>query len=460
MRSLIQRLVNGIFFSKPEKHPKRSVRPKPPAVSTLVTPNAEAMAPAHKALMGVGARRPVIAVTGEVVGYEFCIPLDVIGRLSLSSDQRAKSAYVASVVTSANLIGKAKKIGFARIPAQLIVLDMPLPACSGIWVGIESPQIPIPVDVDLELVAQYVRRLRAAGAKVGWSVTFVEIGKSNFGLLPDFALLHQGEAPISALLTARKAWPETLIAMPTLATDLCSEEDLESALRGGIDFVCGAFNLSRVAPEPPTRQPVPPDVVRLVSLMNSLLSDVELSTVVNDIKGDVGLSYRLLSMMKSAKYANLKVDPNVEQAVLTLGRDELYRIFAVMLMRYAGTRKVSSALEEIALWRSRLLELLAIDRGESAPGCFFTLGLVSMLGSIFKQELKAVVEKIAIPEPAKQALLEQDGPWYAYLLVAKEVEGQKLSSDSPLIAGFGDSERILELSNVAWDWAAEISKKK
>jgi EAL and modified HD-GYP domain-containing signal transduction protein len=380
--------------------------------------------------------------------------------LNLSQDQRAKTAYVACAITSACLVGKTKKIGFARIPLNFFDPEMHLQACSNIWVGIESSRSSIEVGANLALLAQFIQRLRSAGAKVGWGATLFEIGKSTFEMTPDFVLFSQVDKPISALVATRKNWPDSLKVLPTVATDLRCEEDLEGALHGGINYVCGAFNLSKEAPEKSTRQPIPPDVVRLLSLMNLLISDAEISIVANDIKGDVGLTYRLLSIMKSANYANQQAVLNIEQAVLTLGRDELYRILSVMLLRYTGTRKVSSALEEIALWRSRFLELLAIDRSEAIPGNFFTLGLVSMLGCILKQELVDVVQRITMPEPAKQALLMMEGPWYAYLLVAMEVEGQKLSANNSVLEYFGGSQRVLELSDVAWDWAADKSKSK
>jgi EAL and modified HD-GYP domain-containing signal transduction protein len=456
VKSFIRRLISGIVPSKSKHATAEIAQAKPLEVATDVTPAAEI---AQDAWIGIGARRPVIANTGDVVGYEFCIPAGVISRMRLSPDQRVKSAYVACAIASACLVEKADKIGLARIPAHFLDPDLQLQSCAGIWVGIEFQRDPSEFELQIDKVLQFAHKLRSAGAKVGWDANLFEMEKYKLDLMPDFVLLQQGEAPVSALIVARSTWPEALKALPTIATDLRSEEDLEAALQGSISYVCGAFTLSKVASDKTVRQPIPPDVMRLMGLMNLLISDGEFSTVVNDIKGDVGLTYRLLSMMKSANYANHQGVQNIEQAVLTLGRDELYRILSVMLLRYSGTRKVSTALEEIALWRSRFLELLAIDRRESMPGNFFTLGLVSMLGSILKQELADVVQKIALPEPAKQALLTADGPWRAYLLIAMEVEGQRLGSENSVAKFFGGAERVLALSDTAWEWAAEKSKR-
>jgi EAL and modified HD-GYP domain-containing signal transduction protein len=379
--------------------------------------------------------------------------------MTLSPNQRVKSAHVACAVTSAHLVGKASRIGLARIPAHFLDPDMQLQNCSGVWVGIEFQWTQAHLEESVGKAAQLTQKFRSAGAKVGWDASFFEMRKFNVGMSADFVLLQQGEAPISELIAARSALPQELKALPTVATDLRCEGDLEAALQGRINFVCGAFSLSKVTSSSAARPPIAPDVARLIDLMNLLMSDGEFSKVVNEIKGDVGLTYRLLSMMKSANFANYQAVENIEQAVLTLGRNELYRILSVMVLRYSGTRKVSSALEEIALWRSRFLELLAIDRKEVNPGNFFTLGLVSMLGSILRQELSDVVQKIAMPEPAKQALLTADGPWHGYLLVAMEVEGQKLGDENSVVAKFGGSERVLELSAIAWEWAAQKSKR-
>ncbi len=463
MKSLIQRLFFKNVSTKPEGAQKVEARPDQTVSVNQASTTSNTAVIAQNTLIGIGARRPVIAETGDVVGYEFSIPGTAIERLKNSTDKRANAAYIACVTTSALLAVNVGKIGFARIPAYLLDQGMTLHDCAGIWVSIEH--IPtlnagdVKTNTDWNAFAQFVQRLKAVGAKVGWEPHLLEYAKLNLELAPDFVLLRQGEASIAALVEVRQNLPEPFKALPTFATDLRSEEELESALLGSISYVCGAFSLSKSLPDTPMRPPVPPDVIRLVSLMNLLNSDAELSTVVADIKGDVGLSYRLLSLMRSAKYANRQTSLNIEQAVLTLGRDELYRVLSVLLLRYTGTRRVSSALEEIALWRSRFLELLANARHEPMPGNFFTLGLVSMLGSILKQDLADVVQKIAIPEPAKNALLQEDGPWYTYLKIALEIEAHKLSDNSLLTTEFGGQQRVLELSDRAWDWAAEQSRR-
>jgi EAL and modified HD-GYP domain-containing signal transduction protein len=457
--TFIRRLVSGLFQAKDATNQPRSVaRPIPatPKSATAAMPTRQSSALDN--LIEVGSRRPVIASAGKVIGYEFCLPPRVIDRLDVPGEQRAKSAYVLSLIASARLVGAAGKIGFAKLQAHWLGPEVPLQDCTGVWVCIESSVGASAQQVGLDGLAALVKRLQTAHAKVGWEATYAGIGESSFGVTPDFVVMHQGETPFSALANARKSWPPSLLGLPTLATDLSREDDLELALEEGISYACGAFHGSSEAPTPSSQQRVPPGIARLTNLMNLLVSDAELSAIANEIKGDVGLSYRLLNLMQGAKFASRYAALSVEQAVMALGRDELYRVLSIMLLRFGGTRKVSSALEEVALWRARFLELLAMERGEKTPGHFFTMGLVSMLGSLFRQDLAVIAGDIAMADEARRALLQHDGPWSDYLRIAMEVESQDLDPDSPLAASFGGPPRIHALSEAAWAWAAEQSK--
>jgi EAL and modified HD-GYP domain-containing signal transduction protein len=127
----------------------------------------------------------------------------------------------------------------------------------------------------------------------------------------------------------------------------------------------------------------------------------------------------------------------------------------MLLVQFAGSRRASSALQEMALWRSRMLELLAIENHEAVADQFFTLGLASMLGLILKISQAEVVSTLNLPPLASQALLEQSGPWYPYLQIVMRVEAHTLDQSAELAAQFGGTARLLALSDQAWRWAAE-----
>jgi EAL and modified HD-GYP domain-containing signal transduction protein len=397
----------------------------------------------------IGARRPLISSHGQVSGFEFRINQRTQQRLNLRTDRRGQAAYVSAVLTSAHLVATSGRIGFARVPLSWLLHASDLPLVAGIWVGLEQHAT---ADQDSALIPaalQAVQRLRAAGAKLGWDVM------SNLPIAPDFVLQHQNTAAMTALLAASTTWPESFKSLPLLVTDISNTNELELALAHGVSFACGAMSPPEQSDEPKETLAISPAVKRVSHLLNRLVMGSDTSEIVQEIKGDVGLSYQLLGRINSASYAQLHEGASIEQAVVMLGRNELYRWLSLLMVEFAENRKISAALQEVVLWRSRLLELLAIEQQEAAPGLLFTLGLASLLGQILNISLPDVVTVLKLPKPAQQALLEQSGPWHPYLQIARQVETQELDPDSALAQEFGGAERVLALSDQAWAWAAE-----
>ena len=127
----------------------------------------------------------------------------------------------------------------------------------------------------------------------------------------------------------------------------------------------------------------------------------------------------------------------------------------MLLVEFAGSRKAASALQELTLWRSRLMELVAIEKHENAPDQFFTLGLASMLGQLLKISQAEVISTLNLPAPASQALLEGTGPWQPYLAMVQHLEARTPDLTVELAPHFRDTARLLMLSDQAWHWAAE-----
>lgn len=447
MSSLLQRLSQRLFGSAAKPHPAPPTTP--PKTTPAPAARQEAAGPSNAvhALVAVGARRPLIATDGAIAGFEFCIDREILRRLRLRTDQRGRAAYVSAALTSARLMAQSGRIGFARVPADWLVHATEPTDAAGAWVGIEpAPTAQQGTDL-LEAAAALVPKLRSAGAKVGWGSAL------DLGLTPDFLLLHQASEPMDALFDSLNQRPEALRHLPTLVTDIEKADDVEAALTGGASYACGSLAPAEFTVSPTEALPIPPEAQRVGQLLNQLVVGTDTSVIVSDIKSDVGLSYRLLRRINSASFAQLNGDASIDQAVLMLGRNELYRWLSLLLVQFGGKRKVSSALQEVTLWRSRLLELLALENKEAAPSQMFTLGLASMLGPLLKISLDDVVNTLNLPAPARQALLEHSGPWHVYLQIALWVESRRLAEQPELAEAFGGVERVMALADDAWTWA-------
>jgi EAL and modified HD-GYP domain-containing signal transduction protein len=273
-------------------------------------------------------------------------------------------------------------------------------------------------------------------------------------LRPDFLLLHQGAAAMPALLTRVTRRPPEFAGLPMLLTDIASLDDFEAAISQGMDYLCGALGTSAPSTTPGRAATLPPEVQRIGQLMNRLATGAETPVIVSEIKGDVSLSYALLRRLSSASYAQIDTGGSIDKAVLMLGRRELHRWLSMLLLQFAPRRKVSKALQEVALWRSRLFELMAQHAGESDPGQLFTLGLASMLGPILNIDASRVVDTLNLPPPARAALLTQDGPWGVYLQVATRLASGHSDGEGTAAAPFGGMTALQVIAEEAWVWAA------
>nr|WP_315231142.1 HDOD domain-containing protein [uncultured Albidiferax sp.] len=444
MTSLFKRALSKVLGSAPAPDavpPAAEIEKEKPAV---VMP---AIRPAPTVL---GARRPLMASSGEVAGFEFRIGDKALASLARSGDSAGQAAHVAAVLVSARLVALGGRIGFARVPAAWLAHAAVPKNETGTLIGLDfDPAQPLSPEA-LDAVAAVAAQFRAVGAKLAWDPAY------DLGAKPDYALVRPAaQQTVAGLMEALSARPDADKDIPVIATDLASVEDLEQALQGGVRLASGSLATPVLATPVKRVAPLLPEVGRLSQLLGQLSAGADTALIVSAIKGDISVSVRLLQRMNSASFAHLGGVASIDQAVLMLGRNDLQRWLSLMLTQFAGSRKLSSALQEVALWRSRLLELLAIERGEKEPGRFFTLGLASMLGLILKMEPAEVAATLSLPPEASQALLEQTGPWYLYLRTAQQVESQTASDASAEADGFGSAARVQELSGQAWTWAAE-----
>ncbi len=464
MVSLFQRILpKSLRAEATPESPKVSVAPLPAA--------APASQPGPS--VAVTARRPLIAANGEVAGFEIRFDTAVLQRLADETDPKVIAAHAAAVLVAARLVamggrvwvcwcgggggsaGGAAPPPLARLPVHWLP-HAPVPKDEpGTLIGLELAREEVLGDDAKAAVTEAVSLFQFAGGKVAWGP------RVGLDIPADYALVQQGTQSLAALLGEIQSLPTELKSKQILVTDVGNVDDLEMILSHGVKYVSGALEAKSVVSEPAKpKLPLQPEVRRVSQLLHKLAAGAENAQIIEDLKGDLGLSVQLLQRINSASFAQLGGVASIDQAVVMLGRNELQRWLSMMLMQFAGKRKVSSALQEVALWRSRFLELLAIEKGAPDPGQFFTLGLASMLGLILKISAEEVVTTLGLPQEGQDALLTKSGPWHCYLHTATQVESQSLSDQSAMDDGFGGAGRVLQLSDDAWAWAAEHSDRR
>lgn len=404
-----------------------------PALTAAASPSVQksVQAPNNSGAPTVGARRALVDLRGEVVGYEFSLGSSLIERLQQHPNPAASRAHCQALLAGMRVCTQQGLSAYAQLPAAwLTALDAQ--PCKGMFLGLTHSRGEAPS----ALLAAQLPAWRAAGAHIGWQD---HAGGVSSGLLPDFTLSLSARRPhFSSPQLANRPW---------VAPQLPDLDSLDAALVAGALWAgCD----TPMAAEPRQTKALPAQTKHLMQLLNRLLRDDETAQVIDDIKRDAGLCARLLQHLNSASVsANRSLD-SIEQAVSVLGRNALYAWVAALLVRQGPQRPAAGALQALALARARLLESLARAAGEPSPGSLYVLGLASVLPQLMQASLADVLGCLGLPREAETALRSRSGPWGDYLNLAEALEAPDLSSVQRLSRLTGGLESTMAMSARAW----------
>lgn len=423
------------------------VRRAPPVAPVAPVPRRDPAAAALPPCTGAGAQRPLVSAQGRLAAFEFQLGEATLQRLH----GPAALAYAGNLLGAMRLCCSQGLGALATLPASWLAPA----ALDAHW----APGMHLLLRADAMFddpaaIAMLVSRLRRAGVRVGWAAPSTPSTPASAPMppmpvaagRPDFMPLPP---PAGAL-----AWPQAVEAaalrwpgVPLLLLDLPSIEVMESVL--GPTVLWAACNIAG-CPEPVRAQALPPQAQRALQLLQRLLNDEDHATVVATIKADAALSLRLLQYLNSAGALPEREFDSIEQAVMLLGRDALYRWVAQMLVRMSPQRPAAHALQATALARARLFEQLARAAAAPNPGTLYLLGLATMLPLLLQCDIDAAADALRLPPAALQALRGQGGPWQRYLHLLRALEAADLPALELAAAAFGGSERVLAHWAEAW----------
>ncbi len=400
------------------------------------------LATAHSAApcTGTGAQRPLVSAQGKLAAFEFQIDAALLQRLR----------GPAAVASAVNLLGAMRLCcsqglgALAALPASwLAPAALDAHFAPGMHLLLRADAL----FGDGPAMSLLVSRLRRAGVRVGWAAQSTPPMPPGAGR-PDFMpLTPPAEASAAAWQQAVEAAVQRWPGVPLLLLDLPSVDALDAALDPAV--LWAACSIGGCG-EPRRTQALPPQAQRALQLLNRLLNDEDHATVVDAIKADAALSVRLLQYLNSAGALPERELDSIEQAVMLLGRDALYRWVAQMLVRMSPSRPCAHALQADALARARLFERLARAAQQPNPGALYLLGLATMLPLLLQCNIDTAVEALRLPQSAAQALRGQGGPWLPYLQLLQALQAADLRAIEILAGPFGGSDQVLACWAEAW----------
>jgi EAL and modified HD-GYP domain-containing signal transduction protein len=207
-----------------------------------------------------------------------------------------------------------------------------------------------------------------------------------------------------------------------------------------------------------------PDVVRgrgipghriaLLELLGKIQDPyVSLKRLVEFIRNDLSLSYKILRYVNSAYVGLPRRMECIEQAACMVGIDRI-RTWSTLLLMATGKDQPMEMLV-IALVRAKMCERLGHRLGaDSPPEKYFTMGLLSVLDALYASSMEEIVKKLPLPDDIQEALTSGSGAMGSVLSCVKAYERgewlelKQLQLDPSIIRDF-----YLE----SIDWANQFS---
>jgi len=178
----------------------------------------------------------------------------------------------------------------------------------------------------------------------------------------------------------------------------------------------------------PDRPHADPHKVLLFNLLRLVQGDAENPEIVEALKQDPLLTFRILRYLNSPGLGLSHKIESINQALVILGRQRLTRWLAVLLFSAREPDFGDWLLVESALTRGRLMEVLGAELlPERSQDALFMTGIFSCLDKLLRRPLPEALNTMPLPEVVRQALLERSGPLAALLDVAEASEAFDLA---------------------------------
>lgn len=385
------------------------------------------------------ARQPILNMQQEIVAYELFFRDSAEAKSAVIED--AQQASMKVLVNTLNDIGAKglleDKSAFILVDAELInneVLEL-LPPSKTVLQLLDT----------VELNTANMERcnaLRQMGYKIAITDnSFLRVEKEPtvyFNI--DYIKIDVRRVGVEQAIIRFKALEH--LSKLIVAEKVESKETFEACKKAGFELVQGYYFAK---PQTITAKVVNPAFVTVLKLLNMVTTDADMKQIEEVFKHDPALTFKLLRYINSVGFGLSCEIQSVRHAVTVIGTKQLFR-WLTLLMVTAGQNSVSAALMKTSIIRGRLTELLGDSYfGKSEQDNLFTIGIFSLLDAMLGMPMQDVVSKIDLPEPISDALLNRQGVYGPFLLLAEACEDN-------------DQEKMIALANSLYMDPSDVNR--
>jgi EAL and modified HD-GYP domain-containing signal transduction protein len=213
-----------------------------------------------------------------------------------------------------------------------------------------------------------------------------------------------------------------------------------------------------------TGKKLSPSRLAIVQLLNLVIADADTADVERAIKHDASLGLNLLRLVNTPAFLTSQRFETLGQAVVVLGRRQLQRWLQILLYTEPGKPgSFKSPLLILATTRGRLLELMAqkIKPGKNVEDTAFTVGIMSLMDTLFSSPMEQILEHITVTEEVKDALLQRTGIYGEMLQLAEYIE--RIDDTGPMLPPalkklHLTSEELYAMQVAAFEWSDNIAR--
>jgi len=173
----------------------------------------------------------------------------------------------------------------------------------------------------------------------------------------------------------------------------------------------------------------------MLKLMRLMAEDADIGKVEQTFSRSPGLTYKLLLLVNSVSIGAREKIQTIRHAVAMLGRRRISQWVQLALFASDDSRGLMNPLVEMAAVRASFMQQLAcrhpLLRGNpEAPELAFTVGILSLLESIYDISIEETVETLDLSIEVRDALMSREGDLGRLLSIAESME-QTFSGITP-----------------------------
>ncbi|MEH0021571.1 MAG: HDOD domain-containing protein [Desulfobacter sp.] len=364
------------------------------------------------------ARQPVFTAQKKVFGYELLFRLGLENSFPDIDGTTATSSVLASTFFSFDikdiLAGKPGLINFTR---DLLVKRTPL----------LFPKDHIIIEVLEDIapepdVIQALEEFKRKGFRIALD-DFACDGKLNAMVaLCNMIKFDIRATPLDTLGPVLSSIPQSR-PIALLAEKVETHDEFKQAKQMGFDLFQGYF-FSR--PEILSEHDISTGQATKLQLASAAgKTDMDLEKIEDLIKRDVSVSFKLLKFINSPYFFRRTPINTIKDAMTFLGTDELKKFLNVVVVSDLNPGKPNELLRSSVI-RARMCEQCGtLIKTRYSTDELFTIGLFSSMDAIMDMPMPVILERIALSDRIKAALLGLD-PQFQQLhaLVASFEQGR------------------------------------